>query len=453
MKNRGCVQLLQRRVFNIYVEFLPSFIRSHLDGPSSEVGKIHPTSYLDGFRGVMCFLVFVRHFFLPWIPELDHGFKQGLDNSHILQLPVLRILYSGPNVPVFLVVSGYVMSLKPTKLARNGRLEKLSLSVASSIFRRAVRLFTPPLVSTLIVMIMVQLNFFSFLYTSMPGSVPIHPQKYSSIFAQFLDWVQFVFMDLTNPWNWRTPPLLYGAHLWTIPLQFRSSMVLFLTIMGLSRLRPAARAALLALLPTFCVAHGRWDVALYLSGMALAEYDCQSEKTEPSILPLKTLLRPKTFSTRLLFRTTWILVFVLALYLASFPRFKDGVGAPGYQSLYMITSNYRFWHSYGAVLAMWCLGRSRRFQSLFTFRFTRYLGKISFSLYIVHEPLLHVIGFRIVDLMWRLTGRETKSQSQLGLAISFCLVTPMLIWVADLFHYHIDRRCGNLAVWMEKRWI
>jgi peptidoglycan/LPS O-acetylase OafA/YrhL len=387
----------------------------------------------------MAFLVFVRHFSLPWQPNLDYGFGQGDDHRGIFRLPVLRILYAGPNVPVFLIVSGYVMSLKPLRLLNEGQKEIFLQSLVSSIFRRAIRIFPPPIFSTFIFMLAVHFGLFKFQYYSMDEFIPHHPDRLSTLLEQFRDWLQFVFEELANPWTWKTTGPDYGAHLWTISLQFRSSMVLFLTLIGLANTRKSARQILLGGFFVYCMSYGRWDVALYLSGMFMAGTGIGTADSSTSALSLSDLEK-SIQSTTGPFRSRiyWLGAVLGGLYLSSYPRARDGVGAPGYTALYRINPSYVYWQGCGAILLIWGLICSKTAQIPFNSSLPRYLGKISFSLYIVHEPLLHVLGYWTVNSAWGFTGKETPFQYQLGFFLALLLTTPILLVSLYVF-------CNNLA--------
>lgn len=435
--------------YGLYLTFLPSYARNQLQDRLQEPEKIHATTYLNGFRGFISFLVFVRHFLLPWFPNLDHGFGQEAEDNSLFQLPVIRMFYSGPNVPIFLIVSGYIMTLKPVSLSRRGQLPLLYESLASSTFRRALRIFPLPLFSSFIVMLLVQLGLFDYPYTTLPGHIPTYPQRFDGIFQQLQDWLKFVFYDLTNPWTWSTHlPFVYGAHLWTIPLQFRCSLVLFVTLLGLLWLRNISRTIISVGLIVFSLFHGRWDVALYLAGMSLAEYDL-GRRQQATILP--SFIRKNGILARCLFSVTQMIIMGLGLYFSSFPRYRGNSPATGYHLLYFLTNDYHYWHTYGATLLVCYIGHSQGAQWLFTRSWTQYLGKLSFSLYVVHEPLLHVLGLRTVELCWRLTGNNTPARRHLGIAMSFVMTIIVLLWLADLLYTWIDKPSAKMAQWIEKK--
>jgi hypothetical protein len=70
----------------------------------------------------------------------------------------------------------------------------------------------------------------------MPGEIPPHPKYYDSLWEQLNDWARFIFVALSDPWYWRIIDTEYDSHLWTIAIEFRASMFLFLTVMGLLRI-------------------------------------------------------------------------------------------------------------------------------------------------------------------------------------------------------------------------
>ncbi|KIM96588.1 hypothetical protein OIDMADRAFT_170325 [Oidiodendron maius Zn] len=433
---------------------LPSYIQLILRNEPSKPTKASPTSYLNGFRGTMAFLVFVRHFSLPWQSDLDYGLGQGENHTGIFRLPILRIIYAGPYVPIFLIISGYVMSLKPLRLLNMDQKEAFLASMISSLFRRAIRIFPPPILSSFLFMLAVHFELFKFQYNTMDGFIPHHPDRLSTFFDQFIDWLQFVFGDLTNLWDWKMPKSVYGGHLWTIGLQFRCSMVVFLALIGLANTRKHARQTILALLFVYCMFSGRWDVALYLSGIFMAGTEAGiKDISAHTVIPSLDLEKGSLSSAAVRFRSriSWCVILLAGLYLSSYPRARDGIGAPGYRVLYDINPSYFYWQGNGAIFLIWSLISSKTAQGLFNYSFPQYLGDISFSLYIVHEPLLHVLGYRMVNFAWRITGKEQVLQYQLGFFMALLLMSPILLLTADIFHRIVDEPCADLGRWLETK--
>jgi len=77
----------------------------------------------------------------------------SFDRPHyLLTLPIVRLVYPGgvESVTIFFVMSGYVCSIKPIKLARAGNIENARAAIASSALRRFFRLAGPALFSTVL---------------------------------------------------------------------------------------------------------------------------------------------------------------------------------------------------------------------------------------------------------------------------------------------------------------
>jgi hypothetical protein len=134
---RGAVQFLQF--------LIPSFVRK-----SSEPSEpLQETAYLDGLRGIACYSVFFAHHLSAYGFEILHPYGEGpnlhfVQTDHWFQLPIIRLLYNGQAaIAVFFVLSGYVLSYKPLKLMHTREFENLQQCLASSIFRRWLRLFLP----------------------------------------------------------------------------------------------------------------------------------------------------------------------------------------------------------------------------------------------------------------------------------------------------------------------
>lgn len=403
------------------------------------------TAYLDGLRGAAAWIVFVRHYTVAYQAHVELGYGQEFENetyAGILRLPILRLLYSGPLVQIFFVVSGYVLGLKPLKLMDERAWEALLHSLTVSVFGRGMRLFLPPLVSTFAVMLAVRMHWYDFPYHDyMRGRVPHHPERLPTFGAQLGNWLRFVAGELMNPWKWNTTASKYDSHLWTVPIQFKSAMILFVVILGLARARPRVRRSIVALLFSYCMFARRWDVAVHLGGLFLADMDASQHASEPDPAPKSTL--------SIIF---WSSAFTLGLYLGSFPRQTLGAGALGYGYLAALTPWHKHWHSIAALLLVWSLSNAAFLRVPFTSRPLLYLGKISFALYIVHGPVLHTFGYAAAPFMWRfVTGSETEFQWQLGFALGLGALCPLVLWVADVFWRLVQMPCVELARAVERR--
>jgi len=130
---------------------VPSFLTKH------EPSIVRPTDFLDGMRGFACIVVFVSHCVPSFFPRAKIGFwsNNGTNNDyHIAQLPIIRLTYAGTSmVLIFFVLSGFSITLKPLKLARQGASDLLYNNLVSAAFRRTGRLYFPCVALILLVLL------------------------------------------------------------------------------------------------------------------------------------------------------------------------------------------------------------------------------------------------------------------------------------------------------------
>lgn len=459
---------------------LPSFIRNCGNVESSHMppsrGK-QALAALNGLRGVACLIVFNYHLIFVWTHSADVSWgtvidTEGLEEKEVikyqgneqkspLQLPFIRLLYAGhAMVIVFFVISGYVLSHKPMKLMRTGKFEELQRVLSSSVFRRGIRLFAPTIIGTFITMLFTSAGYFEAGKgertdpVTYKGNNEEHPVLYATFYEQSLDWVHSVGTLVSNVWCWDLYFNNYDPHLWTIPLEFRSSIVLFVTILGFSRVRPLPRLTLLfAMVSLSLVYWARWEVFLFLAGMMFAELDLIS-----GIFAETPLLDEEKDMTRnqRSFGWLWGAIMLVGLFLNSCPSAQP-YNAPGYMYLATFIPEPYNWQpgrplqAIGGCLMVWSFMHLPKIQRIFTTAVAQYLGQISYAFYIVHGPILHGFGYGFILRCWSLTGKETNVGFASGLALAVLVILPIAIWAADLFWRAVDTPCVELARWIEMK--
>jgi peptidoglycan/LPS O-acetylase OafA/YrhL len=115
-----------------------------------------------------------------WWPS--HDFDRP---HHLFTLPIVRLVFQGGSlaVPIFFVMSGYLCSLKPLKLARAGKAEEVRTAVTKSAFRRLFRLMGPATFATVVSWILDRLGAYN-IARSIPGnrfSLPVPPDFRGSL--------------------------------------------------------------------------------------------------------------------------------------------------------------------------------------------------------------------------------------------------------------------------------
>jgi peptidoglycan/LPS O-acetylase OafA/YrhL len=428
-------------------------------------------------RGWASFFVYIRHFASATHPDLQVGYGRDPDNMWLIQLPFLRLMIGGPAmVSLFFIISGYALSWAPLKqLHGKGGPEGALLRLSSATFRRAARLFGPAIVSTFLVACFITLGFydkghFSINDNDMPGFMEPEPPGYrgAPMHVQFQDWFweTWEFLKVWSPGGHS-----YDVHLWTLPVEFRCSIILFISLIGFARCRAYLRLAMLGGMVVYCHFTDFWQGWLFFAGSFLAQLKFIQEESASSPLPhtasekvLET--RQKGYPDAL--RLT---LFILGLYLLSAPDYGHASQAPGFIWLANNLTpshwpeSWRVLHCYGGFLAVYaCSSTStNNLRWLFSNPLSHYLGSISYALYLVHGPVVHMLGFWLVPWFWDRFGRKEVVGAQggvwdmgmfnkeVGFGGAFIIVTVVVVWGADLFWRGVDQKCVALAKWVESK--
>ncbi|KAH0346098.1 hypothetical protein KCU81_g4044, partial [Aureobasidium melanogenum] len=251
------------------------------------------------------------------------------------------------------------------------------------------------------------------------------------------------------------------GHLWTIPVEFRASLVLYLSQLGLSRLKPTLRISILVGLILYVHQINRWELLLFYSGFLLCELDFRRRSLAPTTTTSISPISPSSsaFSTTTepsrIWSTIYYMTFVLGLYLGSQPA-RDLEHAPGWRSLStMIPSHInprdRYFPNLGAILLIWSTSCYQPLQSIFSHPVIQYLGKISYPLYLMHGAVIHTVGYGIMELMWGSLGRGTVFKKEIGFGIAAIWVVIFVVWMADIFMRVVDTPTVKFAKWLEEK--
>ncbi|KAK3301274.1 acyltransferase family-domain-containing protein [Chaetomium fimeti] len=488
--------LLRRTLFFL----LPSFIQPLLSHrhhhhhnpplpPRPAPKQPSPTAYLDGMRGLAALIVFFCHLLYtsfaiapgygatpinnpnPNSPAENQA--QNHHHNHIPLLPFLRLLFSGPPmVCTFFVISGYALSLRPLTRAGAHDPSAATAVVSSLVFRRAVRLFAPAAASTGLVVVLVATG----VYDATRGVAgdagllrnlrePHFGWEGGSLGGLVAEWGRHMFR-FVHVWDWT----LFGGstgldvHLWTIPVEFRCSMVLFLTLVGTVRLKRGWRLGVVGGLVVFVYLSKRWEMVLFYAGMVLADLDVArgAHGSAGPALPAPGLMSgsssrasspsPSSPKRRTARRAIWTALSVVGLFLMSQPD-ERGADTPGWVFLTSLipkwwTDEHRYWQSAGAILFVLAVGRLKGWQRFFNLPVVQYFGKISYAIYLMHGPVIHTAGYAIEAWAWGLTGTEGR-QYEAGFALASLFVVPLVIWVSDVFWRAVDAPIVKFAKWLE----
>lgn len=382
-------------------------------------------------------------------------------------------------VHVFFVISGFVLSRKALKMARAHKYDDLHKTLSSLVFRRGLRLYLPAAFSTFFVLLLIRAGW---------ARQPIG----GGFSAQVADWISAMF-DMTKPWKWDVlQDLRYDLHTWTLPVEMSMSMLLFVTITGLSRCRVPIRLGMMIMIMLYCFQSGHWAAVEFLGGAFIAEVDliqepraCETADLQPiglegehhnnhlnpsGLISTSVDERPKPATIRSIFWTSfWWLQLIIALWICGWPN-EDVEKAPGlawlvehtpepYLSLgktHLIDWRAAPWYLIASLQIVFACQQLPPLQRFLNTGPIQYLASISFALYLMHGPLFDSIGPRIMGPIYHsVTGLGEAGSWEL----LFVWVVGLLglgipcLWSADLFWRFIDRPCVDFARWAEKQCI
>jgi peptidoglycan/LPS O-acetylase OafA/YrhL len=312
-------------------------------------------NYLDGLRGIAAINVMIMHFFIILIPAIIYSDRMPshLGNlERIFSTTPLGLIGAGNfSVCIFFVLSGYVLTQKYFRT-------KDKKIIISGAVRRYIRLFVPVLAATVLSFLLASIGAFHYYIETVMISGNNNYDSYWTFTPDIVDAIK------QAAWgSFFTGSDTYNPVLWTMTVEFYGSMLVFV----------------LALL--FGVQRNRWTFYLaaavfffnsyyfaFIIGMGLA--DIFNNKASVFKTDNKMILSVILFS---------------GLFLGSYP-----VGTVTSDSLYGFLNNGFFeipkltYHILGAVMIMYVLLNSQWLQKVFSSPVPVFLGKISYSLYLIH---------------------------------------------------------------------
>ncbi|KAF9878891.1 hard surface induced protein [Colletotrichum karsti] len=280
-------------------------------------------------------------------------------------------------------------------------------------------------------------------WVQMGGSWEEHPIIHDNMTYAIKNFTR-VYAEWANPFNFAHYHTRYDPHTFTIPMELRGSMFIYLFLLGTAAVKSRWRLAIGAFLSAYSLIFGRWDMAAFVGGTVLSELDIRRASDPDEDLlgyPRKTAAgHHKTGLARSVLSSTatrWLATFV-ALWLLSYPD-AAAEWTPGFVLLsslvpryYIPLSGWMFYQSMGAILLLPCVLRSPVLVRLFEGRLAQYLGRISFSLYLVHGPVLHSLGFWLMPRLFENFGRAQ------GYVIGWVVLMSVTLYLTNLWNKKID---------------
>lgn len=370
----------------------------------------HKLGYLEGIRGIAAIIVVLHHYILAFYPAMSSAIESQIHNETsyfeevMAQIP-LNIFYNGGfAVCIFFILSGYVLSNK----YHQSNDYKVLIQYAT---KRYFRLLVPVSVSVLLAYVFVHLGFMNRLFLGeitksgdwLAGSFNISENMTPMIKNMFMG--VFFFKDNT-----------YNPVLWTMTYELLGSLLIFSFLLFIHPIK--YKFSLYGFLVIILFVTGNHYYAAFILGVVLNKYVVQIQLASKSIHIPSWIL--------------WILFFV-GLYFGSYPsciNIKNTI----YGVLYFPRlNNETFYHVVGAFLIMFAVVNSPRVQLALSGKILNFIGKISFSFYLLHFIILTSLSCFLFKIFYE--SYEYNS----SVILAFLCSVPVIVLLSVAYYKWIDK--------------
>ncbi|PVI08315.1 hypothetical protein DM02DRAFT_773 [Periconia macrospinosa] len=435
--------------------------------------------WLDGLRGTAALIVAFFHLTTGSLAMPYRSFwdSPASENRHLIQIAPLRVVIAGQAmVDIFFVVSGYSISTGLIKLRNEGTMSDFYRKLTSSVVRRIFRLSFPVAVMMLISHVL----FYSGAYNLEFGEGQGCPE--AKPWGSPIPHIQCLIRSFISIINLQSgQELTLNNHFWTIPVEIRGSMKVYLALLGLSTVGEQARFLVLGILAIRFGWNGNPEFLAFFAGLLYAELDGRRKHRDLQLTPTLSGWNEKKYTTPKVTKSQLAtvlryLTFALGFYLICLPVpvWHEGDTTPTFSPDWVFLKvirplpwwdweiKMRTWHTIGAIMVVGCMRHLRPLRAPFEWRTAQFLGHISFSLYLCHQTVYRILLNRLLN--WTslafsgINYWEAKWQGRDGLVfLTWTLTTVMIGTVSMLGSRYlansVDQKSVSIGFRVEKHLI
>lgn len=372
--------------------------------------------FLDGLRGIAALMVFMAHLMIALYPGVVtfNPAEQHTRFDFELGLSPFSFFWRGNfAVCIFFVISGFVLS---------EFCKKAKISFAAQLVRRYLRLAIPMLITSIFAWLLLSFG----LYHNDLASTVTHSGWLSSWYHFDANFLKMAREALYGAFVEGSAS--YNPNLWTMRIELLGSFYIFL----LHALLKNRLLRVLAIIWMMKINHHRYYLLFYWGAFL---FDAKDE----IIASLRYVL--PQYHLRM---SVVAIGFVTGIYFGAFPEAPVGMKSVWY-SWFTKSTDVQGWHMLGAMLLVMFLFEWHAAQHFLSNSLCRFLGKISFVLYLVHLPIICSVTSSLIYITKDLPYAVMAFISA-GVSILFVITMSALTyrfidqnttvfsrWVGDLF--------------------
>ena len=376
-------------------------------------------AYLDGIRGVAAFGVFLHHFCLAFYTAYFNFYVSSAHLPGNLELwygkSVFSVITNGNFfVCIFFVLSGFVLS---QKYFSTQSLE----DIISGAQRRFFRLYIPVAFTITISCLLV----ITHLYYNRAASVVAHSEWWFGPFITYPDCIA-AYKDCMLYRTMFFGDSTFDTTLWTMSIEFFGSLLVFAYLALTHGIRN--RVAALLIMLVYCYLTDSVFICGFVLGISLNYIIVHQGKLNKYLVMLGAPA-----------------LFLFSLFLGSFPSTGDRSGTI-FEHMGHSLYDYTGWfHIIGGYLLVLSFTLSIRMQKIISMRLFRFLGYISFSLYLLHPLVMSSIGSYVFLKMYKGLGYNHT------VVLVFGICTAVTVAASWLMARYIDNPGTKFARYVYDR--
>lgn len=359
--------------------------------------------YLDGLKGLGCVIVFLTHFVYAFYYGMYHFQPESCHLPGNLDIAVgkspLNLFFNGNTaVRLFLVISGYL-------LCRNFFLTGDKSRLVRSAWKRYLRLMPAVLAVNAVIFVCMKLG----LYYNTPAAAVAGSEKWFAGFNAFAPSLSGMLKESLYGC------FLFGSNdyngvLWTIQILFLGAYLDYALAAFVSRFR--FRWLLYGLLAAALLRTDFLSICLGYVLCDLMHTDWSWRKRLCGCQPLN-----------------WFLL-AAGLYFMSYPSAGFGYEGTIWGLLPLVLVNY--YHIFGVLCFVTAVLNLEPLQQFFSMRGFLYLGRISYSLYLIHFLVTATFGAWFLLTFYEILGYNLTS------FLNLILISGITVLLSELSCRYVE---------------